>query len=286
MMQKEELLSEIQRLGPWHLKVKIRDGIDTGMGPNMDEGGRQVSLVDGQANLRNLVSKIYPDGLKGKTFFDNACNCGGYSFWAKDLGAKETFGFDVRDHWIDQAEFIRKNREGDTSGMTFRRADLYDIPAMNLPSFDMTWFSGIFYHLPDPVTGLKIAADRTREVLYLNTAMLTKGDEERGSGQLYLNFEGSKYVMSGVHNLNWFPSGPKVLIGILNWLGFPEVRIRHWQKRVHNPARPAHLQRDVGRIALVAARERGMLKNLSNVDPVEAVEHAWRPEENAQDEAG
>ena len=47
--------------------------------------------------------------------------------------------------------------------------DLYDLPERGLEPFDLTIFKGIFYHLPDPVRGLKIAADLTKEALILDT---------------------------------------------------------------------------------------------------------------------
>jgi tRNA (mo5U34)-methyltransferase len=48
---------------------------------------------------------------------DCACNCGAFLFWAKELGADECFGFDIRQHWIDQAEFLREHRAWPTEGM-------------------------------------------------------------------------------------------------------------------------------------------------------------------------
>ena len=36
---------------------------------------------------------------------------------------------------------------------------LYDLPERELEPFDITLFNGIFYHLPEPVGGLRIAAD-------------------------------------------------------------------------------------------------------------------------------
>jgi tRNA (mo5U34)-methyltransferase len=45
-----------------------------------------------------MMNLIYPGGLEGRRFLDCACNCVAYSFWAKELGASETFGFDVREH--------------------------------------------------------------------------------------------------------------------------------------------------------------------------------------------
>ena len=49
--------------------------------------------------------------------------------------------------------------------------DLLDVgERLGNERFDICLFKGIFYHLPDPVAGLKIVADRTDEVLILDTA--------------------------------------------------------------------------------------------------------------------
>ena len=52
---------------------------------------------------------------------------------------------------------------GPGEDIRFEVCDLYALPELDLPSFDITLFNGIFYHLPEPVTGLKIAADLTKE---------------------------------------------------------------------------------------------------------------------------
>jgi hypothetical protein len=83
-------------------------------------------------------------------------------------------------------------------------------------------FKGLFYHLPDPVSGLRIAADLTKELLILNTATLP-GPE----GALMLADEGYE-LMSGVYGLCWYPTGPVVLERILRWMGFTEVAV-NWQ---------------------------------------------------------
>jgi len=162
-----QLQNQIAELGPWHQNIEIKDGISTF--PKVGGGRRR--------GFQQLMRQIWPDGLSGKTFIDSACNAGAYCFWAKELGASETFGFDVREEWIRQARLVLDNREGPTDGMTFERMDLYDIPSIGDRRFDIAWFSGIFYHLPDPVTGLKLVADRTDEVLYVSTGTLTVDGE-------------------------------------------------------------------------------------------------------------
>jgi SAM-dependent methyltransferase len=129
-----------------------------------------VTFISPREYYQGLMRDLYPGGLAGRSVLDCACNCGGYLFWSKELGAGRCFGFDVRSHWIDQAEFLRRHRLG-PGDVELAVSDLYDVPKLGLEPFDVTIFKGILYHLPDPVTGLKIAADLTREVMIVNTAL-------------------------------------------------------------------------------------------------------------------
>jgi tRNA (mo5U34)-methyltransferase len=284
--QNESLLQEMEILGPWHMRVSLNDELHTGMTGAQDGAKLQSpSLLNKEKHFKWIINKAYPDGLKGKTFFDHACNSGGFCFWAKELGADATFGYDVREHWIKQAEFIRKNRTSDTSNMRFEVMDLYDVPKhQDIGSFDITWFSGIFYHLPDPVTGLKIAAEKTKDLIYISTATQNYIDPEPKRGALFGSYEGKDYVMTGVHNLNWFPSGPNCLANILKWLGFPHMRIIRWSKQVVNSRRPGDKARTVGRISVVAAREKERVKAFRRQQILESVNSDFEKQEMRHNE--
>jgi tRNA (mo5U34)-methyltransferase len=183
---------------------------------------------------------------------DCACNCGGYSFWAKEFGASECFGFDVRQHWIDQARFLAENRTLPSDGISFEVCDLYDLPKLELEPFDVTIFKGIFYHLPDPITGLKIAADLTKELLILETA--TK--DGLPDGMLAVDKESPTALMSGVYGLMWLPTGPEVLTRILKWMGFPHTKVVF---RLAGDERTPPSTR--GRIQMVASRQQNLLED-------------------------
>jgi SAM-dependent methyltransferase len=178
---------------------------------------------------------------------DCACNCGAYVFWAKELGAGEGVGFDVHRHWIDQAQFLQAHRVQPSDGLRFEVRDLYELPSLGWQQFDITLFNGIFYHLPDPVQGLRIAADLTRELLMVNTATWNGQPD----GMLKLAEESAEFLMSGVYGLNWFPTGPEVMTKILHWLGFPEVRLRFHRTDAVPNQRP-----ELGRLELLAARSK------------------------------
>src|SRR6185437_15533884 len=168
------LKEEIIRLGPWHLDVEVTPEVSTRVALEAPPGSYPdsfgpVSFVDARPSWKANMRRIYPDGLEGRAFLDCACNCGGYVFWAKELGAGRCFGFDVHDHWIKQARFLLEHRTGPRDDVRFEARDLYDLPKIHLEPFDVTLFKGIFYHLPDPITGLKIAADLTKELMIVGT---------------------------------------------------------------------------------------------------------------------
>jgi tRNA (mo5U34)-methyltransferase len=267
-----ELKEEIIRLGPWHLDVQVTPELSTSAFLEAPEGthdsgspteGGPVSFLNDRPGWQRQVSKIYPEGLEGRSFLDCACNCGGYSFWTKELGAARIFGFDVREHWIRQAKFLLEHREWPSDGIRFEVLDLYDLPKSDLAQFDLTLFKGIFYHLPDPVAGLKLAADMTREVLIVNTAVRV----DLPDGMLAVQQEWTEHPMSGVYGLNWVPTGRDVMAQILNWMGFPETRLTSWV------ANRTYEGKQLGRLEIVGAREPGRLDQLEPVTELTRPRH-------------
>jgi 2-polyprenyl-3-methyl-5-hydroxy-6-metoxy-1,4-benzoquinol methylase len=258
----EALKAEIIRLGPWHIDVEVTPQLTTAAFLEAPEdlytGHKdlnRVSFLSPRKGWVEMMKNIYPEGLADRSFLDCACNCGAYTFWAKELGAGRTHGFDVRDHWIDQAKFLLANRTvGPKDRMSFATRDVYDLPKAGLEPFDIVMFQGIFYHLPDPITALKGAADLCKEVILLDTAIRT----DLPDNCMVIAEEGREQVMTGVYGLNWFPTGPKVLERILRWLGFVDVRVIYWRKK-----RTTRLGRSgFGRIRLVGSRTKGMLDAL------------------------
>lgn len=244
------MLQQLRELAPWHLDVEVAHGVRTRDAAVLDEAATgKVHLVDGRPGFQNLLKMIYPDGLEGRSLLDVACNCGGYCFWAKEIGAGRCFGFDVREHWIRQARFLAQHRERPADDIYFQVLDLYDLATGENERFDISIFKGIFYHLPDPMNALKIVADRTRELMLVNTATRSGHPD----GYLAVGDEPKEALMSGIYGLSWYPTGPEVLGRILEWVGFPEFRVVYWleQTELRGGGGP------LGRIELVAAREAG-----------------------------
>ncbi len=251
-MDNESLRQQILDLRPWHHDIELNEELSTGKvfspdGRLLPADNDNVSLISPRNRFERRAEVLFPDGLSGRRFLDCACNAGAYCFYAREMDCDFAFGFDVREHWIKQAQLVQQNRRGyPTDRIEFRVMDLYDLPKLGLEPFDFTYFSGIFYHLPDPITGLKIAADLTRDVLLLNTAAMPEAENPRGLTQVY---ESETLVMSGVYKLAWFPNGPEILAEILKWLGFRDMKL----------TRDVINHKGRRRLEIIAARSRNRL---------------------------
>jgi len=253
-MNDAQLRDEIARLAPWHHDIEVAPGVWTGESEAPGTWTAELgtpSVIRPARGFANLVGRLWPEGLQGRSFLDCACNAGGYVFAAQALGASRGFGFDVREHWIEQARFLARHLPSD--GIEFAVSDLADLPAMKLPRFDVTLFSGIFYHLPDPIAGLRAAADQTGELIVVNTSVMP-----RRFDALMLSKESVIDVMSGVHGLAWMPSNDRVVSEVLAWCGFPHSRLYF-----DRAGRAAGLRR----IQILAAREESVFAQYDSVVP-------------------
>lgn len=253
-MDPETLKAEIRRLGPWHHEIEVVPGVSTSIArdePYPEQYGR-VTFLDWRDSFRSKMLSLYPGGLGERSVLDCGCNCGECLFWSKELGAGRCYGFDARAHWIAQGRFLIEHSQLQSDDVTLEVHDLYEVPSLGLEPFDVVLFHGLLYHLPDPITGLRIAGDLTRELIVVNTATATGHPD----GLLMLGKEGRTQLLSGIYGLNWFPTGPEVVARILAWIGFTEWKLLWWHQEVE-PGR--------GRLELVASKIPGFLSSATRL---------------------
>jgi SAM-dependent methyltransferase len=219
-----EVWTEGLRLGPWHLDVQIAPGLTT---RDFYEAGpqRTNTFYDPARRIKPLLKSVYPGGIDGKSVLDCACNNGAFLFAAREMGAGHCLGIDVRDHWIEQARFLARHRGDESDDLTFKTLDLYELPTLGLEPFDITIFTGILYHLPNPIRGLRIAADLTRELIFVSSMARSCLPD----GMLAVGGESKEDLLEGVYGLNWHPTGPNVIRRMLEQTGFAETRCAAWR---------------------------------------------------------
>jgi tRNA (mo5U34)-methyltransferase len=264
-MDDEALRAEIVRLGPWHHDVEVAPGVRTGEPPPPGveypaELGRPEVFAP-EIHFDWLIGNLFEQGFAGRSFLDCGCNGGGYLYSAKKHGAGRVMGFDVREHWIEQARFL--GRHLPSEGVETAVCDLADLGARRPDPFDVTLFNGLFYHLPDPMAGLRIAADLTKELIIVNTATIP-----REGDALVLAPESKVQIMSGVHGLAWLPTNEKVVAAILAWCGFP-----HWRISFENEG----FVKGWRRVEILAAREARVFDRWDSIDHPNAKPFRPRP---------
>ena len=172
-----------------------------------------------------FFKKYYPAGLKGKDVLDVACNAGGYCLIAQEFGAQSVTGFDIRQHWINQANFLKSIKYPEAKGIRFEVGDAKTFLKGVTRAFDATIFKGILYHLPDPIEALLQICEATREVVLVDTASSDNIPDDCWVPMI----ESSTHVMAGVDGLAWLPGGPPAVRKIMEYAGFRNFEIVFWR---------------------------------------------------------
>lgn len=243
------LEEQIVALGPWCHEIQVTPRVSTRVWYERapDEEAELPFVNPNDIPAGRLLRRLFPGGLDGRSVLDCGCNGGGYLFMARDLGAGRCYGFDARDHWVRQAQFVAAHREG-SEDITFEVRSLDDLPRLEHEKYDVTFFNGILYHLPEPVGGLKIASDLTQELIIVDTSTRAGMPD----GYLAVQNEDKELLLAGVHGLSWLPTGPAVVHRMLRWAGFIEcVTVQHL------PVRP-----EVSRLVVAASKATGLLAPL------------------------
>ena len=245
-LEKSPLLEQLQALAPWHFDIPVGQGLRTIHGnqtayDDPDKVGVGTVNTD---SIRALLNKLFPNGMADRSFLDAGCNGGAYCFLAKELGASHVVGFDVREHWIKQAQFLTSILETDVSNMQFCVKHLHEFEAPE-KHFDVTLFKGVFYHLPNPIAAVEKLCSLTNNVIIIDTA----SKQGIPANSMVTHFENQTQVMSGVDHLAWLPGGPQAVGDILKWLKFPHMRVD-----MNHHGWPGGLP-DWGRFRIVAARD-------------------------------
>ena len=150
-MTKQELQSQLEKLAPFHHNIELPYGLNT----------EQYSLrpID-YTRSPSFISHAFPPllnicggTLKEQRVLDIGSNCGGFAFEAKKHGADYVLGIDSVDHYVAQAQFIKRVLELTRIDFKTMAADALDPSLTDL--FDVTFCCGVLYHFENPVYTMK-----------------------------------------------------------------------------------------------------------------------------------
>jgi len=212
---------DVNLMGSWHHDIVIAEGIRT----SHLSGPYDTNAFTNKEGIAKEINSIYGAALKDKNILDIACNAGGHLFELNRLGIKSGFGFDVRPMWINQAHWIQRNIDVPCDNLQFVVGGFDTLKGFTDRHFHLALFNGIFYHLADPIAELTKVAEKTSELIIVNTAYVPSAQGDRPA--LICKHESSsmEHGLSGVEGLSWAPNGELVLYNILKHLGFPHTKL-------------------------------------------------------------
>jgi SAM-dependent methyltransferase len=156
----------------------------------------------------------FPNDFRGKSVLDIGCNAGFYSFVAKLRGARSVLGLDVQPHYVEQALLLREILGVDVE---LRVSDGHDLDE-RAGTFDVVINTGVIYHLQNPMHFLNRMAGITRELMFLETEMLT--DPKYAEHAWFIEKE------YGQDPSNWWIYGPTCVERMVRAAGFARAEFK------------------------------------------------------------
>ena len=227
-MTEQEMRNEIMRLAPFHHKIDLPYNLSTFV---QELSRRPIEYT----RLDNLVKHAFPalieacgGSLQGKRVLDVACNCGGFSVQAAKLNSEYVLGIDVTDHYLEQADFIK--RALDLRQVDFKSLSIENVSETSVGLFDVTFCFGILYHLENPVLAMKQLASVTKGIMLVDTDVMPT--PEYKEPLWWMNFPAISTLESNDATTSlWrskelpvqFTPNENAVVGLLKYLGFSKV---------------------------------------------------------------
>jgi tRNA (mo5U34)-methyltransferase len=148
-----EVWNELNLVKHWYHQIPIQPGITT---PGINNTAQVLALLD------------LPGDARGLRALDLGTRDGFFAFEMERRGA-EVIAVDYLP--MDQTGFAVASRLLD-SKVTFINANIYDLSADRLGTFDVVLFLGLLYHLPDPLEALLLLRSLCRDRLCVESQVI------------------------------------------------------------------------------------------------------------------
>ncbi len=155
-------------------ELDLGDGLKTTDSLQKDHPGHVEFTNAKFACVMQMVDEEYPDGLKGKSCLDIACNCGVYSFALAERSMDRGLGFDSTTLWIQLAHYLQHlkgKKDSRMAAIDFRIGDFYSV-SFPEEMFDVTLCLGFLYHTNDVLAACQRLSDWTGETLIIQTRVI------------------------------------------------------------------------------------------------------------------
>ncbi len=206
------------------LSVRFHWGHDHDFGDFSLKGRMGQRHVDILASFIDQFEAL-PTDLNGKKVLDVGCWTGGASLLLCALGA-DVISIDEVKKYIEALQYLKKSFG--IKNLEPLRMSLFECGDTEQfqDGFDYVLFSGVLYHVTDPILALRTTFNclKTGGVLLLETAAAD-------SRETILTYEGPGVFGAGSHEdlsrsgWNWFIPSPSALSQMMQDVGFVDVRL-------------------------------------------------------------
>jgi len=123
-----------------------------------------ISLHPWMISAKNLIERIYPNGVEGVSIVDLGCLEGGYSVEFARMGM-DSLGIEVRDTNFRKCCYVRDHLS--LPNLRFECDDVWNLDKYG--PFDVIFCVGLLYHLDRPREFIKLMESCCKKLLIINT---------------------------------------------------------------------------------------------------------------------
>jgi tRNA (mo5U34)-methyltransferase len=198
----------------------------------LEPGVHTISAAETEKLRKREKAYLDPVDLRGKSVLDIGAWDGYYSIAAKKRGAARVLATD----WFSWGGPGWGNKDGfdyarAKTGLEIEEKiiDVPDVSVDTVGMFDVVFFMGVFYHLKDPLLGLKVASRMAKETLIVETAL----DATWMRRPMMVFYPGSELVNDPT---NWWGPNVPLMLALLKDNGFTKVswgKCPVWRRRAY-----------------------------------------------------
>ncbi len=214
---REKTLAIVHSFAFWYHRIYLGNGIYT-----LEPGPSFPEIV------WHKFCPAFPDNLQGASILDIGCNAGYFSIQAKLRGAGRVVGLESISDYLKQAEICREIWGVDIEYMAL---DAHQLDTLN-EQFDIVIFTGILYHLKNPLQVLENVGLVCRDAVIVETEVISENNKnvvyvrqgQLGQTKVMACTQGiMKFVEKNELNgdgSNWWVPDTECVKGMLRTAGF------------------------------------------------------------------
>lgn len=226
---RDEIIARLQAFPYWYQRIYLGRGLYS------------IPQVAYHELVWDRLGSVFPDDLRGAAVLDVGTNAGFFALEAKRRGAGRVVGLETIDDHFRQAELCARLWKLDVEYLPL---DAHRIGSVD-GTFDVVVFTGILYHLKNPLQVLEDVSARCRDAIVVETEAIAEHAENRvhvnqgAPGHVALTACSAgfmKFIEADELNgdgTNWWVPDAECVRGMLRAVGF-----RHFSAVVRmNPTR-------------------------------------------------